>query len=91
MLTRVEENIVGRLQRSGPGLAGVVGAYAHGLADALDANRAFFPDLMISRSAEMSDRGLQAISEVERLFRAAAEQHRALTGARGGSRAQSTA
>jgi hypothetical protein len=46
----------------------VVGDYAHALAAALDENRAFFPDLMNPRSQEMSDRGLRAVHEVERLF-----------------------
>ena len=46
-------------ERSGSGLADMVGAYAHGLADTLDANRAFFPDLMIPRSAAMAMAYLQ--------------------------------
>ena len=75
VLTRVEDNIGARLDRAGPGLADVVTAYAQSLAAALDENRPFFPDLMIPRSAEMGDRGLRAVTEVERLFRAAAEPH----------------
>lgn len=51
--------VVAVAERSGSGLADVVGAYAHGLADTLDANRAFFPDLMIPRSAAMAMAYLQ--------------------------------
>jgi AcrR family transcriptional regulator len=75
VLTRVEDNIGERLRRSGPGLTDVVGGYAHAPAEALDENRAFFPDLMIPRSDEMSDRGLPAVHEVERLFAQAATPH----------------
>lgn len=53
----------------------MVGDYAHALAAALDENRAFFPDLTNPRSQEMSDRGLRAVHEVERLFTQAAAPH----------------